>query len=140
MGKIQSKTEVRGKRVRGMARIARAGQGACVVSCCEGDSKPAHAKTCVCGTQFSAPACRPPLTMEPHWSPTLNETLRRIVDPNRGLLSNNQVAKAMKKTLQDEQDLFALNLYTHNPAYHPSEPRLRLSWKNFDAFLRLVGA
>ena len=83
---------------------------------------------------------QPLFTLEPHWSPTLNEMLRRIVDPNRGLLSNNQLAKAMKKTLQDEQDLFALNLYTHNPAYHPSESRLRQSWKNFDSFLRLVAA
>jgi len=80
----------------------------------------------------------PPILMDPHWTPTLSEMLRRIVDPNLNLLSDNQVAKAMKKTLKDEEDLFALNLYTHNPNYHPSESRLRNSWKHFDAFLRLV--
>jgi len=83
---------------------------------------------------------QPPLRLEPHWTPTLNEMLNRIVDPNRNLLSDNQVAKAMKKTLKDEQDLFALNLYTHNPNYHPSGPKLRNSWKHFDALLRLVAA
>src|SRR5260370_41808235 len=36
----RSKTEVRGKRVRGMAGVVRAGQGACVVGCCKGDSNP----------------------------------------------------------------------------------------------------
>src|SRR6266403_5860215 len=44
IGKTRSKTGVRGKRVRGMAGVVRAGQGACVVGCCEGDSKPAHAR------------------------------------------------------------------------------------------------
>jgi hypothetical protein len=44
MGKTRSKTEVRGKRVRGKARVVRVGQGACVGGCCEGDSKPAHAR------------------------------------------------------------------------------------------------
>jgi hypothetical protein len=43
MLKTRIKTEVRGKRVRGMAGVVRVGQGACVVGCCEGDSKPAHA-------------------------------------------------------------------------------------------------
>ena len=43
IGKTRSKTEVRGKQVRGMAGVVRAGQGACLLSRCERDSKPAHA-------------------------------------------------------------------------------------------------
>src|SRR5712664_3482783 len=39
IGKTRSKSEVRGKRVRGMAGVVRAGQGVCVVGCCEGGSK-----------------------------------------------------------------------------------------------------
>ena len=54
MGKPRSKTEVRGRRVRGVRRVV-LGQGACFLGRSEGDSKPAHAKTCVCGTRnFSA--------------------------------------------------------------------------------------
>src|SRR5258707_15685550 len=60
IGKTRSKSEVRGKRVRGMAGVVRAGQGACVVGCCEGDSKPAHARPAYAARKFSARACRPP--------------------------------------------------------------------------------
>src|SRR6266446_7194282 len=60
IGKTRSKSEARGKRVRGMAGVVRAGQGACVVGCCEGDSKPSHAKPAYAGPKFSARACRPP--------------------------------------------------------------------------------
>src|SRR6266478_6654537 len=44
MGRARSKTEVDGKRVRGVTRVVRAGQGARLRGRCEGDSKPAHAK------------------------------------------------------------------------------------------------
>src|SRR5713101_4654817 len=57
IGKTRSKSEVRGKRVRGMAGVVRAGQGACVVGCCEGDSKPAHAKPAYAAPKSSARAC-----------------------------------------------------------------------------------
>src|SRR5712664_13433 len=60
IGKTRSKTGVRGKRVRGMAGVVRAGQGACVVGCCEGDSKPAHARPAYAARKFSARAGRPP--------------------------------------------------------------------------------
>lgn len=83
---------------------------------------------------------KPPISVPPHWSPTLNEMIYRILDPKHNLLSDPQVTKAMAKTLRDEQDLFALNLYAHNPSYHPSETRLRNSWKNFEDFLSLVVA
>jgi hypothetical protein len=60
IGKTRSKSEVPGKRVRGMARVVQAGQGACVVGCCEGDSKPAHARPAYAARKYSARACRPP--------------------------------------------------------------------------------
>ena len=44
IGKTRSKTEVRGRRVRGMARVVRAGQGAYLLGRCERESKSAHAK------------------------------------------------------------------------------------------------
>ena len=86
------------------------------------------------------PAGKSPVVMAPHWNPTLAEMLHRVVDPSLNLLQNAQVAKAMAKTLKDEQSLFELNLYTHNPSYHPSETRLRESWKNFEDFLTLIAA
>lgn len=83
---------------------------------------------------------KPPLVVPPHWSPSLSEMFARVVDPKATLLSNPQIAKAMSKTVRDEQDLFALNLYAHNPSYHPSETRLRHSWKNFEDFLSAITA
>src|SRR6266851_771559 len=60
IGKTRSKTEVRGKRVRGVTRVVRAGQGACLLGRCEGDSKPAHAKPAYAAPKISPRACRPP--------------------------------------------------------------------------------
>ena len=60
MERTRSKTEVRGKRVRGVTRAVRVGQGDCLLSCCEGDSKPAHAKPAYAAPKISPRACRPP--------------------------------------------------------------------------------
>src|SRR5258708_34731817 len=76
IGKTQSKSEVRGKRVRGMAGVVQAGQGACVVGCCEGDSKPAHARPAYAALKFSA-----------HLSATLTS-------PNGYLLGSHRIATA----------------------------------------------
>ncbi len=58
--KTWSKTEVRGKRVREMAGVVRAGQGACLHGRREGDSKPAHAKPAYAAPKISPRACRLP--------------------------------------------------------------------------------
>src|SRR5258708_25789264 len=42
-----------------MAGVVRVGQGASVVGCCEGDSKPAHARPAYAARKFSARACQP---------------------------------------------------------------------------------
>jgi hypothetical protein len=47
IGKTRGKTSFWANGVRGVTRVVRAGQGACLLGCCAGDSKPAHAKTCV---------------------------------------------------------------------------------------------
>ena len=52
IGKTRSKTEVQGKRVREVTQVVRAGQGACLLGRCEGDSKPAHAKPAYCGNRL----------------------------------------------------------------------------------------
>jgi hypothetical protein len=57
--KTRSKTEVRGKRVRGMAPVVRSGQSPCLPGCCEGDSKPPHAKPAYAAPKISPRACRP---------------------------------------------------------------------------------
>src|SRR5712664_1979103 len=59
IGKTRSKTEVQGKRVRGVTRVVRAGQGARLHGRCEGDSKPAHAKPAYAAAKISPRACRP---------------------------------------------------------------------------------
>ena len=61
IGKTRSKTEVQGKRVRGVTRVVRADQGACLHGRCEGDSKPAHAKPAYAAAKISPRACRPPV-------------------------------------------------------------------------------
>ena len=52
---------MQGKRVRGVTRVVRAGQGACLHGRCEGDSKLAHAKPAYAAAKFSLRARRPPV-------------------------------------------------------------------------------
>ncbi|MDP3070212.1 MAG: hypothetical protein Q8N18_07985 [Opitutaceae bacterium] len=72
------------------------------------------------------------------WTPDLGAMMKRLTDANRGLLRNNHTIKALNKVIHEEQELFGLNLSTHNPTYHPSEARLRATWQNLEEFFREV--
>src|SRR6266851_960719 len=64
IGKTRSKNEVRGKRVRGVTRVVRAGQGACLLGRCEGDSKSAHAKPAYAAPKISTSlSATPPVSL-----------------------------------------------------------------------------
>jgi hypothetical protein len=84
------------------------------------------------------PPGKPRRTLPPHWSPTLNEMLKRIADPHHCIIPQGQVTKALNKTIHDEQELFSLNLFAHNIAYNPSAPRLRTAWANLEEFFKLI--
>ena len=79
---------------------------------------------------------KPAIPMPPDWSPNLSVMIRRILD--KGFLTDPQLVKAMRMTLSDEKKLIELNLYAHNPHYHPTEPALRKSWRRFEQFLRFL--
>lgn len=83
------------------------------------------------------PSGRPPRVPEPNWSPTLSAMLKRLADPSLGLLPDAQVTKALGKLIKDEE-LFTLNLLAHNWAYHPTEDRLRSTWKNMEEFFKII--
>lgn len=72
------------------------------------------------------------------WMPGLDPMLRWIAEPVRNLIAQPHLTKALKKIMRDEQELFALNLYAHNPAYHPTEPRLRESWKKLEDLFKAI--
>jgi hypothetical protein len=78
----------------------------------------------------------PPLSAD--WMPSLDQTLSWISDPTRNVIAQPHITKALKKVMKDEQELFALNLYAHNPAYHPTEPRLRESWKKLEDLFKVI--
>jgi hypothetical protein len=78
----------------------------------------------------------PPLPSD--WMPSLDQMLNWIADATRNLIAQPHVTKALKKVMKDEQELFALNLYAHNPAYHPTEPRLRESWKKLEELFKAI--
>ena len=74
------------------------------------------------------------------WTPPLEQMLKWITDPQRTVLPQPHVIKALGRVIQDEKALFELNLYSHNPAYVPSERRLRESWANFEELLKAIHA
>lgn len=80
----------------------------------------------------------PPLPSD--WMPGLEDMLKRTADPRRTILPQPHIVKALGKIIRDEKPLFELNLYAHNPAYHPSEPRLRDSWRNFEELLKSINS
>jgi hypothetical protein len=75
---------------------------------------------------------------QPHWSPDLNGMMKRLRDPKRGLISSGHITKALGKAIDDEQELFTLNLYTHNTTYHPDGSSLRKTWTRFEELLKVV--
>jgi hypothetical protein len=98
----------------------------------------AEEKTAIKAKNATRSPGKSPLTLPQQWSPTLQQMINRVIEPKHNLMTDAQVVKAMKKTIKDEQELFGLNLYAHNPSYNPSETRLRNSWRNFEDFLRLL--
>jgi hypothetical protein len=62
-GRARAKNQGAGQasegRVKGVTRVLRVGQGACVLGRCEGDSKPAHAKPAYAAPKFSPRGCWP---------------------------------------------------------------------------------
>jgi hypothetical protein len=74
----------------------------------------------------------------PHWTPDLNGMMKRMRDPKRGLIPSGHISKALGKTLDDEQELFALNLYIHNPTYHPDGAKLRTTWVRFEELMKVM--
>ena len=72
------------------------------------------------------------------WTPDLSAMMKRLSTAGNGLLGSNHVIKALGKVIHDEQELFGLNLSTHNPTYHPAEARLRAAWQNLEEFFREV--
>ncbi len=79
-----------------------------------------------------------PKQMQSHWSPDFRGMMKRLCDPGRGLISSGHITKALGKAINDEEELFALNLYTHNTAYHPDGARLRITWTRFEEFMKVI--
>jgi hypothetical protein len=76
--------------------------------------------------------------VQPHWTPDLNGMMKRLRDPKRALIPAGHITKALGKTIDDEEELFALNLYVHNPTYHPDGAKLRTTWAKFEELLKIV--
>lgn len=79
-----------------------------------------------------------PKQAQPHWSPDLNGMMKRLRDPKRGLITSGHITKALGKAIDDEQELFGLNLYTHNTTYHPDGAKLRVTWTRFEELLKVI--
>jgi hypothetical protein len=75
---------------------------------------------------------------QPGWTPSLHEMMTRLADAKSGLLKNQHTVKALNKVIKEEQELFGLNLTSHNPTYHPNEIRLRNTWANLEEFFKEI--
>ncbi|HYR23896.1 MAG TPA: ParB N-terminal domain-containing protein [Chthoniobacterales bacterium] len=75
---------------------------------------------------------------QPGWTPTLQEMMARLADAKSSLLKNQHTVKALNKVIKEEQELFGLNLTSHNPTYHPNETRLRNTWANLEEFFKEI--
>lgn len=75
---------------------------------------------------------------EPDWTPNLNAMMNRLGEAQRGLLKNNHTVKALNKVIKEEEELFGLNLSTHNTTYHPTDARLRATWQNLQEYFREI--
>ena len=79
-----------------------------------------------------------PKQAQPHWSPDLNGMMKRLRDPKHGLISSGHITKALGKAIDDEQELFGLNLFTHNTTYHPDGASLRKTWIRFEELMKVI--
>jgi hypothetical protein len=84
------------------------------------------------------PPNKPKKTLPPDWTPELGEMLKWLLDPAHNLIPQGHVSRALKQAIHDEKDLISLNLVVHNPAYHPSERRLRESWSHFEGLMKIL--
>jgi hypothetical protein len=64
--------------------------------------------------------------------------MKRLRDPARALIPQGHITKALGKAIDDEQELFGLNLYTHNTTFHPDGKRLRTSWARFEELMKII--
>jgi hypothetical protein len=81
---------------------------------------------------------KPPKQTAADWTPNLNAMINRLRENGRGLIPSGHITKALKKAVDDEKELFGLNLYTHNITYHPDGPRLRGTWARFEELLKVI--
>jgi hypothetical protein len=79
-----------------------------------------------------------PKTMQPYWTPDLRGMMKRLRDPKRGLISSGHITKALGKAINDEDELFGLNLYAHNTTYHPDGTTLRTTWRRFEELMKII--
>ena len=73
-----------------------------------------------------------------HWAPELNAMMKRLRDPKRVLIPSGHITKALGKVIDDEQELFGLNLYVHNTTYHPDPTKLRTTWARFEELMKII--
>jgi hypothetical protein len=64
--------------------------------------------------------------------------MKRLRDPMLRLIPSGHITRALGKTIDDEQELFALNLYVHNPTYHPDATKLRTTWARFEELMKVI--
>jgi hypothetical protein len=79
-----------------------------------------------------------PKHAQPHWSPDLSGMMKRLRDPKHGLIASGHITKALGKAIDDEQELFGLNLFTHNTTYHPDGASLRKTWTRFEELMKVI--
>lgn len=98
----------------------------------------AEAKSDIARKNAKLPPGKPKLKLPPHWTPDLTPMVRRIADPNQNIITNAHITKALNKVINEEQELFGLNLAVHNITYHPTPHRLRATWQNLEEFFKIV--
>lgn len=78
------------------------------------------------------------IKIEHDWTPNLNAMMNHLGDATQNCFANKHTVKALNKVIKEEEELFGLNLSTHNTSYHPNEDRLRATWRNLEEFFREV--
>jgi hypothetical protein len=97
-----------------------------------------EAKSEIAKKNSGLPLGKQKVKLAAHWTPNLSAMLKRLADPNQTIIPQGHITKALGKVINEEQDLFGLNLMVHNPAYHPTEPRLRATWANLEEFFKVI--
>jgi hypothetical protein len=86
----------------------------------------------------NVPAGKPKRSLPSDWTPELSEMLKWLLDSQKNLIPQGHVSRALSQAIHDERDLVSLNLVVHNPAYHPSERRLRESWTRLEGLMKIL--